>query len=110
INSNLLKNRLVALHVQKYPPPKTGLIPTSLDTENERFVDTVKEAELIQLAVKLNECSLAVELLDFYWDKSQGGVEPLHASYDAETGASLARDIRYKRPTEAERTAESQLA
>ena len=91
-------------------PQGTGLLPTAPGTEVERYVDTVKEAELIQLAVKLKEYSLASSLLTNYLDKSEGGTVPLHASYDARTGANLAKDPRNERPFEAPRTADAQLA
>jgi hypothetical protein len=89
---------------------KTKLIPTAPGSQAERFVDTVSEADLIELAVKLHEPALANDLLAFYWEKSQGGALPLHACYDAVTGASVAKYLRYERPADAEVTAEAQLA
>jgi hypothetical protein len=86
------------------------LIPTSPGTDAERFVDTVQEGVIIELAVKLNEPSLARELLAFYWEKSQGGTKRLHSAYDAKTGASLTKEPRYKRALDASTTAEAQLA
>lgn len=90
--------------------PKTELIPTSPGTDAERYVDTVQEGAIIELAVKLNEPSLARKLLTFYWEKSQGGTNPLHSVYDAKTGAPLTKEPRYKRPLDASTTAEAQLA
>src|SRR6185369_12613442 len=88
----------------------THLIPTAPETSTERYVDTVKEAILIQLAVSLKELNLAKEVLDFYWEKSQGGSNALHSSYDAKTGAALIADATFERPRVAKRTAEAQLA
>ncbi|MEW6158051.1 MAG: hypothetical protein AB1813_11500 [Verrucomicrobiota bacterium] len=90
--------------------PRTSLIPTSLGTEMEPFVETIEEANLIQLAIRLREWSVARELLDFYWTKSEGGTQPLHAYYDAQSGASLAPNPGFKRAREADRTAEAQIA
>jgi hypothetical protein len=92
------------------PEYPTGLIPTAPGTAVERFVDTDKEADLIILAVKVGELVLARELLDFYWQKSQGGQAPLHASYDARAGTAMTTDLAYERPVHAPRTAEAQLA
>ena len=89
---------------------KTKLIPTSPGTRVARYVDTVQEAALIELAVKLREPALANDLLAFYWEKSQGGTQPLHACYDAQTGASLTQEARYARPSDAAITARAQLA
>jgi len=86
------------------------LIPTSIGTGAERFVDTAQEGAIIELAVKLNEPSLAREWLAFYWEKSQGGTNRLHAVYDAKTGASLAKEPKYERPSDAPTTAAAQLA
>ena len=88
----------------------TKLIPTSPGVEGEPFVDTVQEAALIELAVKSQQSTLANDLLAFYWEKSQGGARPLHACYDARTGASLTRRAGYERPVDAEKTARAQLA
>ncbi len=91
----------------------TGLIPTAAGTQAARYINTVQEAEIIELSVKLDRpdlTKLAGELLSFYWDKSQGGTKPLHAFYDAETGASLTKRTEYKRASDAEMTAETQLA
>ena len=88
----------------------TGLIPTSPGGGEEAFVDTVQEAALIELAVKLRDPALAKDALAFYWQQSQGGASPLHASYNAETGASLTRNLRYQRPTDSAMTARAQLA
>jgi len=107
--TNVLADYLNLLST-KYPHPQTELIPTSLGTAAERFVDTVQEAQLIRLAVKLNEPSLANNLLAFYWEKSQGGTNALHASYDAKTGASLGKETKYARPSEARQNAQAQLA
>ena len=90
--------------------PSTKLIPTSPGTGAERFVDTAQEGAIIELAVKLDELSLAREVLAFYWDKSQGGTRQLHSTYDAETGASLTKGPKYERPSDAPKTAEAQIA
>jgi hypothetical protein len=90
--------------------PKTRLIPTAPGTEVEPFVETVQEGAIIELAVHLNELPLAGELLNFYWEKSQGGTNRLLASYDARTGAPLVREPRYERASDANATAEAQLA
>lgn len=87
-----------------------GLIPTSPDTESERFVDTEKEADLIVLAVKLGELALADELLEFYREASHGGQEPLLSSYDAQSGTGLKRDVKAERPGQSQPTAGAQLA
>jgi hypothetical protein len=89
---------------------KTKLIPTSPGTSAERFVDTAQEGAIIELAVKLDEPSLARELLGFYSDKSQSGSRRLHSTYDAKTGASLTKGPKYERPSDAPMTAEAQLA
>ena len=90
--------------------PLTGLVPTSPETETERYVDTVQEAGVIVLATKLGETGLAKELLDFYWDKSQGGQNALHATYDAAAGTAKAADLTSERARNALRTADAQLA
>jgi hypothetical protein len=92
------------------PEYPTGLIPTAPGTAVERFVDTDKEADLIILAIKVGELVLARELLDFYWQKSQGGQAPLHASYDARAGTAMTADLSYARPVHAPRTAAAQIA
>ena len=101
---------LLELHVRKNLLPGTGLIPTSLGTDVERYVETVPEGELITLASKLGEFSLARELLDFYRQKFHQDREPLHASYDARAGTAMARNSLYQRPHPAPRTAAAQLA
>ncbi len=88
----------------------THLIPTSPGTEVERFVDTVREGSLIQLAVKVRNVLLAKDLLTFYAERSGGGRQLIHNSYDAKTGVPLGKELRYKRPGEAIATAEAQLA
>ncbi len=95
-------------YLEEYP--LTGLIPTSPETLTERYVDTVQEAGLITLASKLGQTGLAKELLDFYWDKSQGGQNALHAAYDAEAGTAKAGELTSERPRNALRTADAQLA
>jgi hypothetical protein len=104
-------NRLAA-NYQEAPerPGGSGLIPTAPGTEVERYVDTVKEGELIQLAVRLGEPALAAALLQFYVDQSANGSNLLHASYDAVTRANLGKDPRHERAFEAPRTAEAQLS
>ncbi|MDB6030458.1 MAG: hypothetical protein JWM16_796, partial [Verrucomicrobiales bacterium] len=97
---------LSRLHLA-YP---TGLIPTSLGTVAERYVETVAEADIVLLALKLGDTGVAREVLEFYWEKSQGGRQPLHKSYDAQAGTAMALDVRYHRPVHAQRTAEAQLA
>jgi len=88
----------------------TGLIPTAPDTVAEPFVDTVKEADLIILAVRLGNLALAGELLSFYRDNSRGGEKPLLASYDARAGTAMQADVLSERPRQSEATAEAQLA
>ena len=90
--------------------PRAKLIPTSPGTEAERFVDTVEEGAIIELAVKLNELSLARELLSFYREKSEGGTTQLRAVYDATTGAALTKEAKYRRARDSARTAGAQLA
>lgn len=90
--------------------PRTGLIPTSLGTAAEPFVDTVGKAQLIKLAVQLREPSLAGALLSFYWERSQGGTQRLHAAYDARHGAALTLDPAYPRPIDAAQTAAAHVA
>lgn len=87
-----------------------SLIPTTLDTIAERYVDTAAEANLIILAVKLGQLPLALDLLEFYWEKSQAGRQALHASYDAQAGTAMTGGTRYERPLHARRTAKAQLA
>jgi hypothetical protein len=86
------------------------LIPTSFGTEMQRYVDTVQEAGIIELAVKLHDLALARELLTFYYEKSQGGTFPVHTFYEAKTGASLTKRTQYKRASDAEMSATAQLA
>ncbi|MGK0185669.1 MAG: hypothetical protein ACI9R3_001447 [Verrucomicrobiales bacterium] len=95
---------------QRLAYPGTSLIPTSPGTKAEPFVDTVAEAQLIELVTKLGNYGLAAELMSFYWDKSQGGTQILHSSYDARSGASTMLLPEFERPTEAKRTVSSQLA
>jgi hypothetical protein len=90
--------------------PETGLIPTAPDTAVERFVDTIQQGAIIELAVNLDELALARDLLAFYWEKSEGGSNRLMASYDAKTGASLIQETWYERPSDASATAGAQLA
>jgi hypothetical protein len=90
--------------------PNTKLIPTSVGTEAERFVDTVEEGAIIELAVELDEISLARELLSFYLQESEGGTTRLHSVYDASTGAALTKESRYERPRDSSTTAGAQLA
>ncbi len=100
LRARLLRRRMTA----------QGLIPTSPYTEAARFVDTVKEADVIVLAVKLGQPKIAAELLDFYRRTSRGGRQFLLSSYDAETGTSMERDVRSRRPGQSQATAEAQLA
>jgi len=102
--------QLLELHALKNPLPATGLIPTSLGSEIERYADTVDEAELILLSVKLEEYGLAKDLLDFYWKKFQEDAGPLHATYDASAGTAMSQTSLYRRPQVAARTADAQLA
>ncbi|HEY0456095.1 MAG TPA: hypothetical protein VGE41_06940, partial [Verrucomicrobiae bacterium] len=94
------------LHLQN----PTGLIPAAPGAGNQRYVQTVREADIISLALHLGELALARELLDFYWEKSEGGQKALHDSYDAEMGTAMALDLRYSRPVHSRRTSEAQLA
>lgn len=102
----------LATNYQQAPdrPGGSGLIPTAPGAAVERYVDTVKEGELIQLAVRLGEPGLAAALLQFYVTQSANGANLLHASYDAATGANLGKAPRHQRAFEAPRTAEAQLA
>ena len=109
IATNELRFVLEKLHLLA-PYSATGLIPTALGTAAQKYVDTVKEGDVILLALKLKDYFLARELLDFYYDKSQAGTVPLHESYDAESGTSIKLDLLYERPPHAKWTAESQLA
>ncbi len=95
------------LHLDNYP---TGLIPTAPGTAIERYVDTVQEAGVIILAAKVGEHGLAKGLLEFYWDKSEGGQKALHASYDAQAGTAKSAEPTFERPPPSLRTAEAQLA
>ena len=95
------------LHVEEY---STGLIPTAPGTAAERYVDTAQEAGVIILAAKVGEHVLARGLLDFYWEKSEGGQKALHASYDARVGTAKTAELTSERPPTALRTAEAQLA
>ncbi len=108
VRTNWLRTYLSQLSGLEYL--KTKLIPTSPGTPVARYVDTVQEAALIELAVKLREPALANDLLAFYWEKSQGGTNLLHDCYDAQTGASLTQEARYARPSDAAMTARAQLA
>ncbi|MBI2947568.1 MAG: hypothetical protein HYY23_07970 [Verrucomicrobia bacterium] len=119
IDQRKLGLELLKLQVTEYPPPKSGpipatlwpyLIPTSLNTAAEPYVDTVREAEIIKLAVNLGETSLARDLLDFYWEKSQGGRTPLHASYDARAGTAMTTNVLHQRALQSKPTAAAQLA
>jgi hypothetical protein len=107
IDTNAWRLRLRRL-ATRYP--ETGLIPTAPDTAVERFVDTIEQGAIIELAVKLDELALARDLLAFYWKISEGGSQRLQASYDAKTGASLLQETRYERPSHARATAGAQLA
>jgi hypothetical protein len=98
------------LRLSKVFPQGRSLIPTSPGTEVESYVDTVQEAGIINLAVTVRNLSLARELLAFYWEKSQGGKSPLHAFYDARSGASLTKRTHYQRASDSEMTASAQLA
>ena len=100
-------SKLGRLAVEKYP---TGLIPTSPGSPTERYVDTVQEAGVIVLASKLGENGLGKELLEFYWEKSEGGRSALHAAYDAEAGTAKTAELTTERPPHALRTAGAQLA
>ena len=51
----------------------TGLIPTAPKTAEERYVRTVDEMKIVHLALKLGDLMVAREILDFYWDKAEGG-------------------------------------
>ncbi|MCI0747799.1 MAG: hypothetical protein L0Y58_20520 [Verrucomicrobia subdivision 3 bacterium] len=88
----------------------TGLIPTAPETAVERYVNTETEAKLIILATKIGELAMARDILDFYWQKSQGGQTPLHSSYDARSGTAMSVDLTYQRPVYARRTATAQIA
>ena len=94
-------------HLEDYP---TGLIPTAPGTDAERYVNTAQEADVIILAAKIGESGLAKELLEFYWNKSEGGQKALHASYDAQAGTAKSFEPTFERPLPALRTAEAQLA
>jgi hypothetical protein len=87
-----------------------SILPTYPGTAVARFVDTTREAALIELAVKVREPVLAGQMLSFYWGRSQGGKTGLHASYDASTGASLEHKPHYSRPVDSEVTASAQLS
>ena len=88
----------------------TYLIPTSPGTKSEPFVDTVKEGEIIRLAVGRGEYGVARELLDFYRLHSQDGVEPVHATYDGESGTALTMELGFARAQESKVTAAAQLS
>src|SRR5207253_2470616 len=88
----------------------TGLIPTAPETITEGYVDTMREADLIVLASKLGETGLAKEILAFYWTKSQGGQNALHAAYDAKSGTAKTAELISERPRNSVRTADAQLA
>ena len=49
-------------------------------------------------------------MLDFYWEKSQGGSNALHSSYDAKTGAALVADATFERPRGRQTHRRSQLS
>ncbi|HRI16476.1 MAG TPA: hypothetical protein PLX89_26070, partial [Verrucomicrobiota bacterium] len=106
---------LQQLHVERFPTNLTRtfsgtyLIPTALDTVAERYVDTVGEAEITSLAIKLGEMGIARDLLQFYWDKSNGGREPVQESYDGVSGTALKRELAFSRPVQARPTAAAQL-
>ena len=109
-DGGLDRNTLDAILLRLARDNPSKLMPTSPNTAAARFVDSAKEGELIQLAVRGNNCPLAVDALQFYVDRSEGGLTPVHAAYDAQTGASLVKDPKYKRHAEASQTAEAQLA
>ncbi|MBN9691225.1 MAG: hypothetical protein J0M24_13390 [Verrucomicrobia bacterium] len=89
--------------------PGTYLIPTAPDTVAERYVETVAEAELIALALKVGEVGIARTLLEFYWDKTDGGLEPVQESYDALTGTARAKELAFSRPVQARPTSLAQV-
>jgi hypothetical protein len=95
------------LHLEDYP---SGLISTAPGTAAERYVDTVQEAGVIILATKVGDYGLAKGLLEFYWNKSEGGQKALHAAYDAQAGTAKSAEPTFERSPPALRTAEAQLA
>ena len=101
-----LRFALANLHLT-YP---TGLLPTAPKTMSDRYVQTVPEAELALLALRVGEPGVAREIVEFYWEKSQAGQQLLHESYDALAGTAMALDVRFRRPIHARRSAEAQLA
>ncbi|MBI3416899.1 MAG: hypothetical protein HY043_16535, partial [Verrucomicrobia bacterium] len=101
-----LRIRLQNLHTNY----ATGLLPTAPETTTEVFVDTVKEGALIQLAIELKATGVARDLLNFYRERFQAASEPLHAAYDARTGAALQKDPNSKRAQVSPRTAAAHLA
>ncbi|MDX1950890.1 MAG: hypothetical protein SFY81_01830 [Verrucomicrobiota bacterium] len=105
-----LSLELLRLHIKSFPAPGTGLIPTANHPATRRFVDTVREADIIQLCLHLGEKNLARELMQFYEEKSNGGTVPLHASYDGLSGTARAVSPEYLRPIYAPNTAEAQIA
>ena len=62
---------------------------------------------MIILAAKLGEVAMATELLNFYWEKAQGGQVPLHHSYDAQGGTAMTIDLKHKRAVHSPHTAEA---
>jgi len=88
----------------------TYLIPTAPDTVAERYVTTVAEAAIISLAIKVGEAGVARALLEFYWEKSDGGLEPVQESYDASSGMARTRELAFTRPVQARPTASARLA
>ncbi|MBL9174736.1 MAG: hypothetical protein JNL10_14455 [Verrucomicrobiales bacterium] len=111
---NELHVRRFATNLNRADAP-TYLIPTMLETEVERFVDTVEEARIASLAIRAGEPGIARDLLEFYrnksfWDPSREGLEPIQASYDAISGTALARELAFSLPVQSRPTAAAQIA
>ncbi|MFM1944295.1 MAG: hypothetical protein RI897_3277 [Verrucomicrobiota bacterium] len=112
---NHLGLRLLQLQTQSFPTNQTPffeptyLIPTYPNTAAHSTVDTTAETEIILLAIRLGEYDLAGELLEFYRRKTHEGQDPVHAAYDATTGAAMAREFGPEHAMQAQLTAAAQL-
>lgn len=93
--------------------PASGLLPVAPGTAHESFVDTRDEAGLVTLATLLDRPNLppvAREVLAFYSDRTDTGLEPARSSYDARTKAPLIQFPGQLRPEGSRATGDAQLA
>lgn len=89
--------------------PETGLITTSPGTRNSDYVETVREATIIEYLARNGQIDRARQILKAYMDLTENGSLPVRSFYAGRTKEAIVYDPEIKANQAAEATSEVQI-